>query len=126
MSNWDLSLIVGFLGLATIVYLIERQTNRSNALLKTIFEQTERSNALLNDIHKLAETSLNVIANHQNRVSPEAESELKENLKGALLEMTEVLKETSSSNGNQLRLIREELSELISEMRAILLIMRPD
>ncbi len=124
MSSWDLSLIVGFLGLATIVYLIERQTNRSNALLRTIFEQTERSNALLNDIHTLAKTNLNVIANHQSRVSAEAESEL--NLKGALLEMTEVLKETSSSNGNQLRLIREELSELISEMRAILLIMRPD
>jgi len=124
MSSWDLSLIVGFLGLATIVYLIERQTNRSNALLRTIFEQTERSNALLNDIHKLAETNLKVIANHRNLVSPEAESEI--NLKGALHEMTEVLKETSSSNGNQLRLIREELSELISEMRAILLIMRPD
>ena len=40
--------------------------------------------------------------------------------------MTEVLKETSSANATQLRLIREELSELISEMRAILLIVRPD
>ena len=43
-----------------------------------------------------------------------------------MLEMTEVLKETSSANATQLRLIREELSELISEMRAILLIVRPD
>ena len=58
MANWDLSLIAGLLGLAAIVYLIERETNRSNALLKTILAQTERSNALLADIHKLAETKL--------------------------------------------------------------------
>jgi hypothetical protein len=126
MGNWDLSLIAGLLGLAAIVYLIERQTNRSNAVLKTILAQTERSNALLTDIHKLAEAKLNLIADPQERISPALASESKESPKGALLEMTEVLKETSSANGTQLRLIREELSELISEMRAILLIVRPD
>ena len=126
MANWDLSLIAGLLGLAAIVYLIERETNRSNALLKTILAQTERSNALLADIHKLAETKLGLIADRQSRISPDFESESKESPKAAMLEMTEVLKETSSANATQLRLIREELSELISEMRAILLIVRPD
>lgn len=126
MANWDLSLIAGLLGLAAIVYLIERETNRSNALLKTILAQTERSNALLADIHKLAETKLGLIADRQSRISPDFESKSKESPKAAMLEMTEVLKETSSANATQLRLIREELSELISEMRAILLIVRPD
>ena len=71
MANWDLSLIAGLLGLAAIVYLIERETNRSNALLKTILAQTERSNALLADIHKLAETKLGLIADRQSRISPD-------------------------------------------------------
>ncbi len=126
MSNLDLFLIVGFIGLATLIYLMERQLNRSNALLKAILDQTNRSNERLGDILKSVEANLDGIANRPNPVLLAIEGELKGSLKGTLLEMSDILREASSSNGAQLRLIHEEMRELISEMAAILLIVRPD
>ncbi|MGO9674753.1 MAG: hypothetical protein ACLPSF_11405 [Methylocella sp.] len=126
MSNLDLFLIVGFIGPATLIYLMERQLNRSNALLKAILDQTNRSNERLGDILKSVEANLDGIANRPNPVLLAIEGELKGSLKGTLLEMSDILREASSSNGAQLRLIHEEMRELISEMAAILLIVRPD
>ncbi len=109
MVNLNWPLIVGFIGLATIVYLIERQLNHANALLGAIL--------------KLVETKPST--GQQDRALLQIENELK-GIKGAIIDMREVVKETGSSDRDQLRSISDELSELTSEMRAILLIMRPD
>jgi hypothetical protein len=109
MVNLNWPLIVGFIGLATIVYLIERQLNHANSLLGAILQLVETKPS----------------TGQQDRALLQIESELK-GIRRAVLDMHNVVKETAASNRDQLRSISDELSELTSEMRAILLIMRPD